>query len=263
MRVIFLAAALGAGLSTAAAAADMDFGPLRGTQQLTPVQGWEGVYVGGFVGASQTNFDFNDVLVDDVEDLLRLTAIEADEQISRYLKLPEKDGRDKSFGGFVGYNMQFDEIVFGVEGDYTRARMSANSTDFIARSVAVRGNGYYFENRGNASAEIEDFGTLRVRAGYTLGSFMPFVTIGGALGRVTVSESASIDIYENGVYVPFTFRSDDKEKYALGFAAGAGIEAALGHNFFVRGEWQYIYFTDIQGLDASVNTLRAAAGVKF
>jgi outer membrane immunogenic protein len=50
---------------------------------------------------------------------------------------------------------------------------------------------------------------------------------------------------------------------AVGVAAGLGTDYALTPNVFVRGEFEYIYFAAVYGVQVSVITGRVGAGVKF
>lgn len=262
-------------VASAARAADFEPGPLRGTQYeaplLTPVQTWHGGYFGAFAGVAISDVNFEGSLSDLVARAMRLTAIENELGVSQWLQPRGDDVRDTAFGVFAGYNYQIDEAVLGVEIDYTRARAEARGEDTISR-FANTSNGYMNDLvlTGATTAELRDFGTMRVRAGYTMGSFLPFVTAGVGLGRWVTSRTATVSgnqIPLNPALptVPFfvTDSIPDKETYAFGLTAGLGMDVALSENVFVRGEWQYIYFNDIDGLKANINSLRAAGGIRF
>lgn len=183
------------------------------------------------------------------------------------------DGRSTVFGAFAGYNTQFDEVVFGVELDYTRGKMEARGVDQIGRSLPVDGYTYFVNQEGYAEAKIHDLATLRARIGYTVGSFLPFVTAGIAVGRADVARGASVLIEAldadptNDPVLPRLYDArdlaDKKSAYSVGLAAGAGVDVAISPNIFLRAEWQYVHFQDFAGVKASVNTARVAAGIKF
>ncbi|MGJ3265223.1 MAG: outer membrane protein [Salinarimonas sp.] len=114
---------------------------------------------------------------------------------------------------------------------------------------------------------------MRARAGYTLGAFLPFVTGGLALTQYELTNSARVsgrqerrdgagNIIES---IPFDSGQlgGTSSGIALGLAAGAGVDVALTQNVFLRGEWQYVFFPDVGGIETSINTWRGAAGVKF
>lgn len=290
----------------AALAADFDAGPLRGTEYavpaLPPVAIWEGAYFGVFAGVSQSDFEYTGAVSDIVATIMRHTTVEQELQISTWLSPDGKNARDKSFGLMIGYNYQIEEIVLGFELDYTRARLRGEGTDAIGRTAATS-DGFINDIllSGTAAAELEDYATLRARAGYTAGGFMPFITAGVALGRIKTSNSAtvrvagynsaayaawlasqsgssplppgSVDTYGYSFFDPFdlngrvvgpgTTGTNSTSSVAVGLAFGIGVDLAITPNIFVRGEYQRIHFDDFDGFDFNVDTLRAGAGLRF
>lgn len=269
MAVATLAAAI------PAQAADF-FGALRGTQNthhgMTPVETWQGGYFGGFAGvvSGQANHgrSFRDFLTHE----LRLNLFEDRNAISNWISLPAGKARNKNFGVFAGYNYQYDEVVFGFEADYTRMNLRMNSTDSLTRAIAdltgiagLEGQAGAVTMTGRSKLEIKDLITLRARAGYTVGSFMPFVTAGVALANYDMMRMAQRDVlvFATGQTLTETHGPQRKSGFAFGFAGGAGVDVAVGANGFLRGEWQYAHFRDIEGIRASLHNLRAATGVRF
>jgi len=262
MRTLFLAA-LTAGLSVPALAADLADVPLRGTHygsSHAAIQNWEGVYFGGFAGLGATNFGYNGAVQEIVANHFRDTVEDRNGQLSTLHNIPDKDGRSSVFGVFGGYNVQYDEFVLGVEADYTRGRFSAESRDVVARQLPIPSGWTVAQVGSYGSARINEVATLRARAGYTYGSFMPYVTAGVALGRADVRFGADVSLDGLPTFVP---AFEKKDAFSVGLAAGLGIDVAVTQNLFVRGEWQYIHFRDFARVTASVNTVRAAAGLKF
>jgi opacity protein-like surface antigen len=41
------------------------------------------------------------------------------------------------------------------------------------------------------------------------------------------------------------------------------LDFALTRNFFVRAEYEYVYFSPVAGLRLDINTVRVGAGIKF
>lgn len=289
-------------LSPAALAADFDPGPLRGTEFPVPVLLWNGPYVGGFGGVSQSNFEFKNAFRDVAAGLsnVRDTLIETEYGVSKWLVAPRgKDAHAATFGGFAGVNAQYEDVVFGFEADYTHTGLKGTRTDSISRFVTLS-NGYFNDAviAGSASTELRDYGTVRVRAGYTSGPFLPFVTAGIALGQVRTSTSVTAQIagYDTAAYNlwvadPITYPAGSINRYgysafnpanlaarqlaagvtgsvskstvAAGFTAGAGLDIAVGQNIFLRAEYQYAWFDDFNGHKLNVNTIRGGGGVKF
>jgi opacity protein-like surface antigen len=308
MRTFFIAV-LAAGLSVPALAADLDHAPLRGTHygsSHVAIQNWEGIYVGGMAGLANSNANMRGIARDLITHDFRRTLIETERRISELPEPGDADARARAYGAFFGYNMQFDEVVLGIEADYTRTRLNGVTTDSIARSFTLSNGDYHRVGIDtDARADIKDYATLRARAGYTMGAFMPFVTAGVAIGRADVSggvdiRNASYNVAEREAWLiareafmagtramppaPLTsvrgYRSFDpftgtgtpiverlerarRNAMSVGFTGGLGIDVAVTQNLFLRAEWQYIHFRDFAGVQASINNVRAAAGLKF
>lgn len=296
MRIASIAV-LAASLSAPALAADLFDAPLRGTHYGSePIAQWGGAYVGGFAGRTMSNYAFDRMAEDLIAHDYRRTYIEIERQISKLPKLPDADGHATAFGAFAGYNYQFDEVVLGFEADFTRGRAAGESSDRIGRSMTTS-NGWEHHVLIDAvsRAELSEWGTLRARAGYTMGSFLPYVTGGLALGRADVVTSVDVrdgshDVAAranwlagprtdpftayNGYYsynpvtgdgrmIPNRLENRRRGVMSVGLAGGVGVDVSITRNLFLRAEWQYIHFRDFAGVQASVNNVRAAAGLKF
>jgi len=264
--------ALTTGIVPAASAADFGLGPLRGTQYASPMAEthvWEGGYFGGFGGMSNGSASFKNTLQREIAFAWRDSVAETVYGVSRWPVLPNATGRQNNFGVFAGWNYQFDEIVLGVEADYTRLNLRSAAQNSLTRTVTLAplgfaGNGV-FTVTGRGSIDLRNVTTLRARAGYTIGSFMPFVTAGVALADYQVARSASLvvtDVNGNAILTQ-PLVSSKKTRFGAGLAAGAGVDVAVSENFFLRGEWQFLHFPSLDGVVVDVNTVRAAAGVKF
>ena len=117
MRRLLLAAMM-FGAASGAQAADMpDF--LRGSYTpapSAPTRNWDGWYVGGQVGYSSSNMDFSQSLVGLTNFIYRNTVLE--QPTSQLSALGKANPVGTGFGGFVGRNWQWDDLVFGVEANY-------------------------------------------------------------------------------------------------------------------------------------------------
>ncbi|GJE26093.1 outer membrane protein [Methylobacterium organophilum] len=290
-------------LPGAAAAADLDYGVLRGPEYeesyASSTIDWSGVYVGGHGGYSSGAFGFRNTFQPIVANMLRSTVVENDMSASTLLQAHTDRQGGSTFGGFAGYNVQFDDIVLGVEVDYTRAGLIGATTDSIRRYMTTPSDGYltHVNLSGLAGTKIEDYGTIRARAGYALGNFLPFVTGGLAIGRARITDNVAVQTYgydqaaykanigldaskqtyvnHYGYYsfdqanpaagTPFNpeFFGRTKTKVVGGVALGTGLEYAITSNVLLRGEYQYVYFNDFDGHKLNLNTVRGGAAVKF
>ena len=262
--------------TSAPRAADLDYGVLRGPDyDEVPVAesaiDWSGVYVGGHGGYTTTNFGFGKAGRSNLAHILRSSAIEAQFNISSSNTLRAARGHDLSYGGFAGYNTQFDDIVLGIEVDYTSANQKGRSFDQLGRSVTL--NGPLYDNyiiSTDARSTLQDYATIRGRAGYAFGAFLPFVTGGVAVGRALVGSSVRVQVreYTDVNHTNLVGGLDEsggslKEKYRFGATFGIGGDYYLTRNIFVRGEYQYILFGKFGDYAMNVNTVRGAVGVKF
>jgi opacity protein-like surface antigen len=180
-------------------AADLDYGVLRGPdyEPEAPLIDWNGVYVGGHGGYTSAALNFNNVFQPVVANALRQTYFESTMNASGLLTTNSTRVDGTSFGGYVGWNYQFDETVIGIEADYTRFGKTGSSANDIARfTIGTDGWLHAVSLDGTASTRIEDYGTIRARGGYAIGNFLPFVTGGLAIGRAQVADQVAIQTYE-------------------------------------------------------------------
>jgi outer membrane immunogenic protein len=259
-------------LVQSAPAADLDY--LRGSEVFAPsyatYPNWSGFYVGAQTGFGNTQMDFATAAADLVSRMLRNSSLESLAHVSQWTVLGQVDSRDVSYGGFVGYNSQWENVILGIEANYNRTSIAGSSSDSLSRMVTP-GDGFTYDVTvaSTASMRITDYGTLRGRAGYVMGRFLPYAMLGFAMGRVETVRSA--DVF--GFFVPtgqigpvsqFSMSlSQPRTVYAFGYSAGAGIDVALLPNVFLRGEFDWVQFTNLPDMKAHIVIGRVAAGLKF
>ncbi|MCC0043596.1 MAG: porin family protein [Brucellaceae bacterium] len=139
------------------------------------------------------------------------------------------------FGGFAGYNLQSGSIVYGLEGDIGYNGMNG-------------GNGTTYSRQG-----LE--GSLRARLGYSPDdAILLYATAGGAATAQRIYDAAG------------TARGT-----ALGWTAGAGMDAKLTDNVFGRVEYRYTDFgsttlntgSGAQTVSPQNHRIMVGAGLKF
>ncbi|MDP2409801.1 MAG: outer membrane beta-barrel protein [Pseudolabrys sp.] len=212
------AAALLVVLCGQAQAADMpDETFLRGsytTERSTGEVRWDGIMLGGHVGYSNLSTDFFDRTV-------------------------EVTTNSKSYGGFIGYNIQLDELVLGFDVGYNRLSGMQTTADGLGGVLS-------------SSLTLTDYATFRGRAGYAFGQFLPYAFLGAAVGRM------------NYLNVRAGTVTDSRDNaYSGGFVAGLGLDVALMPNVFLRGEWEFVAFSTVGSTRSSLNTGRVGVGLKF
>jgi outer membrane immunogenic protein len=161
--------------------------------------------------------------------------------------VPGTDVKPKGFlaGGTVGYNWQTGAIVYGLEGDFDWADVKG--------SIACVPGVVSCETTNNWLA------TFRGRIGFAFDRWLPYLTGGGAYGRVKAT-TAPI----GGVAASV---SGDQ----LGWTIGGGVEYAFMSNWSAKVEYLYV---DLGRFDTGVapvvnnvsfteNIVRAGVNYKF
>lgn len=143
-------------------------------------------------------------------------------------------------GAQVGYNQDMGGFVLGVEGDFQFSDITYEENDIFGSGI-------------DGTAKIDNFGTLRARAGLAVDRFMPYVTGGLAIANASIEFTDGID----------TIGTDDTY---IGYTVGGGVEFAMIDNVTVKAEYLYADFGDADfdtGADISLDTHIVRAGVNF
>lgn len=269
MRRVIVAAAL-IGTVQGAQAADLpDFPALRGglSEGLSrTVVIWEGAYVGGQAGTGWSNMDFSGSTSDLAAQALSATAMESEGHVSQWPVLGKRSSRGSGYGGFIGYNWQWEDVVLGIEANYMHGDFGGSDSNSMSRFFSTS-NGFTnnVTYRADAQFNITDMGSVRARAGYAIGSFLPYMFGGVSLGLADVAKSVTISGTQvnGGTTVPFSVSaaSGQSSRFIYGYAAGLGVDMMLWGGLFARAEWEYLKFAG--PVDTSVNTIRGGLGYKF
>jgi outer membrane immunogenic protein len=258
-----------------------DFDILRGSETVGPATftNWSGFYVGGQFSYSDANADFSKATQPLVASSLIELALEADATPSQWPVLGRASNDATGFGGFVGYNTQWQNLILGVEGNFTHSPMTVTASDspILDRVVGVGSLGYSVNLLGTGTLSLTDYGSLRARAGYVINNFLPYgfagVVVGSGNYAVTTEiygqqSSASPPVLPcapSATCVDYDFANSVMKNGVLmyGFSVGGGLDYALTQNMFLRGEFEYVQFAPIGDIVASIITARVGAGVKF
>jgi outer membrane immunogenic protein len=165
-----------------------------------PVFSWTGVYIGGQVGYQWGSASPSLVTPG-----------------AAYTGLPGNNLDGVVGGGHVGYNLQVQQFVFGLEGDVDGSNYSGgNSNGAVA-----------YTTREPVEASI------RGRIGYAWDRVLFYGTGGVAFGDF------------NNTYTGPGGGVDNVWDTRVGWTAGAGIEYAIDNNWSVRAEYRYTDFGDL------------------
>ena len=204
---------------------------------------------------------------------------------------PEASG----FGAFIGRNYQWDDLVFGVEANYSYINgLAGKSSSSIGPLAFVNPPGeipvpnatdtYAVTLTGAAAAQVKDLITFRGRAGWATGDFLPYIFGGVAVGRMDVARTVTsfvtkeVDITTTNaagvtttvfgppVFLPSLSQTETQERtnnFVVGWTGGLGLEYMLWDNIFLRGEWEYIKFLSVENTTVTMNSVHAGIGYKF
>jgi opacity protein-like surface antigen len=268
------------GLVSDAFAADYTLPTLRGSDTFVPATPnyfrWEGFYAGGHITYGDAHADFSSATDPLIAYGLRNTNIEGQVGVSEWQVLGSADTGAAGFGGFVGYNTQWDDLVFGLELNYTRSSFGATAPSTpIALNVTDSDGNYNVYSSGSASMSIQDFAVVRGRAGWVVDNFLPYATVGFAVGRADLAVSSTV-VFQNTItpipnpapgcaLTPCVVTSSQNKTSAFlyGYAVGGGLEVALTRNIFARGEYEYIQWAPIWQITSHINITRLGVGLKF
>jgi outer membrane immunogenic protein len=272
MRRLLLAAVMLGAVSDARAADLPDF--LRGSYSPpVPRVNWQGYYVGGQGGYGASDENFKNSTRNLVAQADADTLIEAQMGISQFdLGLGKDSARAAGFGGFAGYNSQWDDVVIGLEASYLHGAFGGSFSASEERVSANKLSDNMFHDvkaTSTASIAISDMATFRGRAAYAIGSFLPYMYGGLALGNADISRSAIVQDATSSTgaggsftpLIPLTATDAVHNHLIFGYTAGLGVDVNLIGGLFLRAEWEYIRFTS--SVDTNVNTVRAGLGYKF
>ena len=200
--------------------------------------------------------------------MLRNTTIENEQRVD-WTMLGKADTTASHFGGFVGYNWQWDEAVVGVEGNYNRTRLCMSSSDRrdAPHLPDVRRPRTTSRSPAPPRSRITDYGTVRARGGWAVGNFMPYGIRrprGRARRRVALGDcSPSRDPANSRDHpVPGRPTVGDQDRRASPMATRrASASTGVMQNMFVRAEYEYVTVRLVQRHQPA-HPIRARVGAR-
>lgn len=251
MRRILLAAVM-LGTASGAQAADLPF--LRGsfTEGLTTTKVfWQGYYLGGQLAYGSIHSKLPGAINSDMQS----TFDPPDNVFYSWRPLGEAHSLNIGYGGFAGYNSQWEDVVVGVEANYLHGEFRAYSGsrgDRLNPDLTTMST-----THSTAVLRVSDFGSLRVRAGYIMGCFLPYAYLGAGMGSQTIERNVSAS---PSPVLPM-WNTATKTKLVYGYSAGAGLDVMLVGGLFTRLEYEYQRVTG--EIETNINTVRVGLGYKF
>jgi outer membrane immunogenic protein len=137
------------------------------------------------------------------------------------------------FGGTLGYNWQFQQIVLGVETDISWSNINGSGPSTATYNCGT-----------TCSTNVKSFGTLRGRLGYAWDNVLLYGTGGWAYGNIETNlNGGTVNTWRNG------------------WAAGAGVEYGITRNWSAKLEWLYVKFDSYVWSNANSLPNYACAGL--
>jgi outer membrane immunogenic protein len=160
-------------------------------------------------------------------------------------------------GGTVGYNIQNDTLVYGVEADLSYFNKTRRSSFSGAPITGLAPLGL----TTSASQKLRWLGTARGRVGFAANEqLLVFATGGLAFGGV----STTAGVVANGA--PAVAWAGSTSKTKVGWTLGAGAEFAVNENVSLKGEYLYYKLgsvtTNATG-NATVRGIAALNGIDY
>ena len=161
MRRLLLAAMVLGAVQSAEAADLPDVPVLRGafTDGLTTSRvNWQGFYVGAQAGYGSSDENFNGSTSNMIAALLANNIIESQMGVSQSnFGLGKQSARSSAFGGFAGYNLQWEDVVVGLEASYLHGTFGGSATaSKELSSIAPLSDKFFHDVLAISSASIYD-----------------------------------------------------------------------------------------------------------
>lgn len=256
-----------------ARAADWIDDTLRGSYTTSEPVRWDGIHFGATMGLSNMGTDFGNSSSQLIAYSLRNTTVQNEFSPSTWTTLPSNTTNGRQYGAFIGYNMQWSELVLGFDIGYIKpSTLEASASDSISRQVTTSSNvNEAVTISAQSSLKLIDYATVRARAGYAYGQFLPYAMLGAAVGRFNYVTTATV--HDVGTPLPGstvmafdvtdTQSSSKNGAITAGFVVGLGMDVAITPNVFLRGEWEYVGFAPVSGIRTGINTGRVGVGMRF
>lgn len=137
--------------------------------------------------------------------------------------------------GFAGWNKQFsNNVVLGAEGSLAVGDVSNEQS--MSTSDGIIGSGVFAKI--SARSEIAAMAKAKIKLGYAINRFLPYVTVGGVAARTKYSGDITLIGISDGPFASINL-GDSTEKTVYGWTVGTGLDYRIGENGFLRASYDY------------------------
>jgi outer membrane immunogenic protein len=234
MKKLIVAGALSVCSIASANAADM-YTPGPGGFKDAPYieSSWAGFYGGVNAGYAWGDNDISYYFHDPVAGTTSSTY--------RFDKVSPEGGYAGSLGG---YNWQSGHFVYGLEADFDAGEVSGNTSKLNPANT--------WDTYGDKS-QLDWWGTVRGRLGYTFGPALVYATGGFAYGLVESQVTYTSTYPQHCCGAPagtVAYGRNNNSEVLGGWVVGGGVEYAINPKWSLKGEYQFI---DLGNSDVGTN----------
>jgi outer membrane immunogenic protein len=226
----------------AAAAAAVLFGQLASAADLPtkapaavpvppPVYNWTGFYIGGQAGGGWGRSTVTD--------------IDASASFPAGFVQSSQDPSGALGGAYGGYNYQWGQLVLGIDGDYSWAKLTGSAID-PAVFNPPRTSDVALKND-----KINWIATVTGRLGYALNNYMFFVKGGGAWAGFEGNAVLTRTVGATTTNIGLSSSSGTRD----GWIVGGGVEWGFLPNWTAKVEYDYIGFSTANFTSTNTNLL--------
>jgi len=183
-------------------AADLsgDFDALRGSQSVgyAHYTRWSGFYVGGQIGEDFDSVNFRNLGTPELTTIAGLSSVFSGIPLTNFPRLGSLSTRAPSYSAFLGYNLQFESAVVGVELNFTNTSFKGGINDVESHSYFTSANGVTYDTAftvtTGATAKVNDYASARGRFGWAFGNFLPYGFAGVSIAQINASKFVNVNV---------------------------------------------------------------------
>ena len=204
---------------------------------------WDGVNFGATVGVANMNTDFSQATANSSATCCGKARWKSETSVSGWNVLANDISNGQSFGAFLGYNMQWDEVVLGFDLAYHRFS-SLETSDGPKSSTNRQHLGQYRARCDHFGAVVDEAHRLWDGPRARRLCLRPVSALchdrrGGRAFQLFDLAYALTDLQTDAdgnksLYVPASQTDAKNDAYVAGFAVGLGLDVAVLPNVFLR-----------------------------
>jgi outer membrane immunogenic protein len=205
-------------------------------QYKPPTSNWTGPYVGAGLGGKWADSLWTATSVFDPPLPAGIKSVDASSP-------RQYDSLQARYGGYAGYNWQYQSWVFGLEADFFGGDRTVMKAGFPGCTIACVA-GAPGPGNDTTSVAMKWDASVRARIGYKTSPDLMLYGTGGYAWQSMQSTGTC----ETSATDPFCFTGDGSlktqtnSKTLTGWTAGGGLEWQLSRNLLLRSEYRYSHF---------------------